>query len=189
LEFVVITISIGKIVFYILDASIPFLFSLKDMNRLKIYLNNVTNEIISTDGKRRAPVIRKWGHPWFFTSKLESALYLTDVKLKRLHRRFGHPATDGFCKLLKRAGHEKHRNKLEKIEKFCHKYQINGPQPSRFKFPVRNDCEFNHKIIINVLHLISRPVLHYVNRAIAFQDARFLPFMSAADAGTTFRKL
>jgi hypothetical protein len=109
-------------VFHILDASTPFLLSLKDMNRLKIYLNNVTNEIVSTDGKRRAFVIRKWGHLWFFTSKLESALYLTDVELKRLYRRFGHPATDRFCKLLKRAGHEKHRSKFEKIEKFCHQY-------------------------------------------------------------------
>jgi hypothetical protein len=178
----VITTPIGKIVFHILDAPIPFLLSLKDMDRLKIYLNNVTNEIISTNGKRRAPVIRKWDHPWFFTSKLESALYLTDVKLKRLHRQFGHPATNRLCKLLKRASHEKHRNKLEKIEKFCHQYQINGPQPQRFKFTLRNDCEFNHEIIINVLHLISRPVLHYVNRATAFQNARFLPFIFAADA-------
>jgi hypothetical protein len=120
LEFTVIITPIGKIVFHILDASIPFLFSLKDMDRLKVYLNNVTNEIISTNGKRRAPVIRKWGHPWFFTSKLKNALYLTDVKLKRLHRRFGHPATNRLCKLLKRAGHKKHRSKLEEIEKFCH---------------------------------------------------------------------
>jgi hypothetical protein len=122
LGFIVITTLIGKIVFHILDAFISFLFSLKDMNRLKVYLNNVTNEIVFTNGKRRAPVIRKWGHPWFFTSKLESALYLTDVELKRLHRRFGHPAINRFCKLLKRAGHEKHQNKLEEIEKFCHQY-------------------------------------------------------------------
>jgi hypothetical protein len=120
LGFTVITTSIGKIVFHIFDAPISFLLSLKDMDRLKVYLNNVTNEIVSTNGKRRVPVIRKWGHPWFFTSKLKSALYLTDIKLKRLHRRFGHPATNRFCKLLKRAGHEKHRSKLEKIEKFCH---------------------------------------------------------------------
>jgi hypothetical protein len=116
----VITTPIGKIIFHIFDAFIPFLFSLKDMDRLKVYLNNVTNEIVFTDGKRRASVIRKWGYPWFFISKLESALYLTDVELKRLYRRFGHPAIDRFCKLLERAGHEKHRNELEKIEKFCH---------------------------------------------------------------------
>jgi uncharacterized paraquat-inducible protein A len=128
LGFIVIIIPIGKIVFYILDASISFLFSLKDMDRLKVYLNNVTNEIVFTDGKRRASVIRKWGHPWFFISKLESALYLTDIELKRLHRRFGHSATDRLCKLLKRAGHKKHRSKLEKIEKFCHQCQINDSQ-------------------------------------------------------------
>jgi hypothetical protein len=129
LGFTVITTPIGKIVFHILDASTPFLLSLKDIDRLKVFLNNVTNEIVFTDGKRRASVIRKWGHPWFFTSKLESALYFTDVKLKRLHRRFGHPAINRLYKLLKRAGHEKHRSELEKIEKFCHQYQMNGSQP------------------------------------------------------------
>jgi hypothetical protein len=122
LGFIVIITFIGKIVFHILDAFTPFLLSLKDMDRLKVYLNNVTNEIVSTDGKRRASVIRKWGHPWFFTSKLESALYLTDVELKRLYRRFGHSAINRFCKLLERAGHEKHQNKLKKIQKFCHQY-------------------------------------------------------------------
>jgi hypothetical protein len=115
-------------VFHIFDAFTPFLLSLKNMDLLKVYLNNVTNEIVSMDGKRRAPVIRKWDHPWFFTSKLENALYLTDVELKRLHRRFGHPATDCFCKLLERAGHEKHRSELEEIEKFCHQCQMNDSQ-------------------------------------------------------------
>jgi hypothetical protein len=122
LGFTVIITPIGKIVFHILDAFISFLLSLKDMDRLKVYLNNVTNEIVFMDGKWRAFVIRKWGHPWFFTSKLESALYFTDVEFKRLYRRFGHSAIDRFCKLLERAGHEKHRNKLEKIEKFCHQF-------------------------------------------------------------------
>jgi hypothetical protein len=40
-----------------------------------------------------------------------------------------------------------------------------------------------------VLHLISRPVLHCVNRATAFQGARFLSSISAADAWTTLYKL
>jgi hypothetical protein len=129
LELTVITTFIGKIVFHIFNAFTPFLLSLKDIDRLKVYLNIVTNEIVFTDGKWRAFVIRKWGYSWFFTSKLESAVYFTDVELKRLHRQFGHPATDRFCKLLERAGHEKHRSELEKIEKFCHQYQMNGPQP------------------------------------------------------------
>jgi hypothetical protein len=40
-----------------------------------------------------------------------------------------------------------------------------------------------------VLYLISRPVFYCVNRAIAFQGARFLPFISAADAWITLREL
>jgi hypothetical protein len=110
---------IRKIIFYILKASTFFLISLRDINRLKIYVNNVINEILFTNGKRRAPLIRKWGHPWFYVSKLESAAFLTDVKLRRLYHQFGHPATNRLCKMLERADYDTHQNKLKIIEKFC----------------------------------------------------------------------
>jgi hypothetical protein len=154
---------IGKIIFHILEAFTLFLINLRDMDRLKVYMNNVTNEILSIDGKRRAPLIRKWGHLWFYVSKLESAAFLTDVKLQKLHRRFGHPATDRLCKMLERAGHNIHQNKLEVIEKFCNYCQMKNFKPLRFKFIIKNDCEFNHKIFVNVLHLISKPVLYTID--------------------------
>jgi hypothetical protein len=72
---------IGKIIFHILEAFTPFLISLRDMDRLKVYVNNVTNEILFINGKRRASLIRKWGHFWFYVSKLESAAFLTDIDL------------------------------------------------------------------------------------------------------------
>jgi hypothetical protein len=78
------------------------------MDRLKVYVNNVTNEILFTDGKRRAPLIRKWGHLWFYVSKLESAAFLINVKFRKLYRRFGHPATDRLCKMLERANYNIH---------------------------------------------------------------------------------
>jgi hypothetical protein len=110
---------IRKIIFHILKTSTPFLISLQNMDRLKIYMNNVTNKILFIDGKRRASLIRKWGHPWFYVSKLESAAFLTDVKLRKLHRRFDHSATDRLCKMLERAGYNTHRDKLKIIEIFC----------------------------------------------------------------------
>jgi hypothetical protein len=150
---------IGKIIFHILKAFTPFLISLRDMDRLKIYVNNVTNEILFTNGKRRTPLIRKWGHPWFYVSKLESAAFLTNVELRKLHRRFGHPATDRLCKMLERAGHNIHRNELKVIEKFCNYCQMKSFKPLRFKFTIKNDYEFNYEIFVNMLHLISKPVL------------------------------
>jgi hypothetical protein len=154
---------IRKIIFHILKAFTLFLMSLRDMDRLKIYVNNVTNKILFINGKRRAFLIRKWGHPWFYVSKLESAAFLTDVKLRRLYRRFGHPATDRLCKMLERAGHDMHRNELKVIEKFCNYCQMKSFKLLRFKFTIKNNCEFNHEIFVNVLYLISKPVLYTVD--------------------------
>jgi hypothetical protein len=77
---------IGKIIFHILKAFTLFLISLRDMDRLKIYVNNIINDILFINGKRRAFLIRKWGHLWFYVSKLESAAFFTDVELRKLHR-------------------------------------------------------------------------------------------------------
>jgi hypothetical protein len=133
------------------------------MNRLKIYFNNTINKIAFANGRLRAPIIRKWGYFWFFVSKLESAAFFTDEELKRLHRRFGHPATDKLCTLLERAGYKNHREALIMIEKFCHYCQIKSPKPRRFKFIFQDDCEFNHKIFVDVLYLIFLSVLQIID--------------------------
>jgi hypothetical protein len=159
IEFVNVKTPIGTITFHVLKALTPFLICLRNMNRLKVYFNNTTNKIAFANDRLRASIIRKWGHFWFFVSKLESAAFFTNGELKRLHRRFGHPATDKLCTLLKRAGYENHREALIVIEKFCHYCQMKSPKPRRFKFILRNDCEFNHKIFVNVLYLIFLPVL------------------------------
>jgi hypothetical protein len=161
----------------------------RNINWLKVYFNNTINKIASANGRLRAPIIRKWGYFWFFVSKLESAAFFTNGKLKRLYRRFGHPVTDKLCTLLERAGHEDHREALIIIEKFCHYCQIKSPKPRRFKFILRNDCEFNHEIFVNMLYLIFLPVLQIVDQATSFQGARFLPLMTAYDTWQTLRKL
>jgi hypothetical protein len=72
---------IREIIFHILKAFTLFLTSLRNINRLKVYVNNVTNKILFINSKRRAFLIRKWGHPWFYVSKLESVAFLTDIEL------------------------------------------------------------------------------------------------------------
>ncbi|XP_044724430.1 transposable element tc1 transposase [Hirsutella rhossiliensis] len=39
-----------------------------DMDRLHVYFNNTTDELIQ--GETRIPIIRKWGHPWFHLNRL-----------------------------------------------------------------------------------------------------------------------
>jgi hypothetical protein len=166
--FIDVKTLIGIIIFHVLEAPTLFLICLRNMNRLKVYFNNTTNEIAFANGRLRASIIRKWGHFWFFVSKLESVVFFTDGKLKRLYRRFGHPATDKLCTLLERAGHKDHREALIVIEKFCYYCQIKSPKPRRFKFILRDDCEFNHEIFVDVLYLIFLPVLQIVDQTTSF---------------------
>ncbi|KAM4064163.1 DUF1421 multi-domain protein [Hirsutella rhossiliensis] len=151
-----------------------FLLCLADMDRLGIYFNNITDTINCTNHctnrPTSIPVVRKWGHPWFFLTKDEESIsFLTETEIRTLHRRFGHPAVPRLHHLLKQAGHT----------------------PRRFKFTLNDDQEFNYEIIVDVMHLGTpqRPVLHVVDSATAFQGARFLPSMSAKDTWETLRTL
>ncbi|KAF1936672.1 hypothetical protein EJ02DRAFT_427316, partial [Clathrospora elynae] len=181
--------EIGKIDFEVLDAPTPFLLCLADMDRLKVYFNNTTDELVQ--GNARTPVIRKWGHPWFHLNKREQAtVFLTETELRRLHRRFGHPAVMQLAKLLKDAGHSDVEEKtLKEITRFCHHCQLNSSAPRRFKFTLKDDRYFNYKILADVMYLGSKPVLHVVNSSTAFQGAKFLSAMSAKETWQALRTL
>jgi hypothetical protein len=173
--------KLGDIDFEILDAPTPFLLSLKDMDKLGVYFNNVTNQLIQ--GNLTIPVVRKWGHPWFHLRKKEhERVFLTEVELRRLHRRFGHPATERLYKLLQRAGHaDASEHTLREIKRFCHHCQAHDPAPRRFKFTLKDDREFNHEILVDVMYLDGKPVLHVIDSATSFNEARFLPSLSTKD--------
>jgi hypothetical protein len=80
-----VSTEIGKIDFEVLKAPTPFLLCLADMDRLNVYFNNTTDELVQ--GEQRILVIRKWGHPWFHLNKRERAtMFLTETELRRLHR-------------------------------------------------------------------------------------------------------
>jgi hypothetical protein len=62
-----IELPIGTTLFHIMDTATPFLLCLRDMDKLGVWFNNTNNELQNRNGAR-TPVIRKWGHPWFFTN-------------------------------------------------------------------------------------------------------------------------
>lgn len=183
--------SIGIIIFHVLEIPTPFLLCLADMGRLGVYYDNITNRMVNKTTQISVPVIRKWGHPWFFLNRNETAsIFLTKMDLRHLHRRFGHPATDRLHTLLIKSGHEDvERSILEEIEKFCHSCQMNRQSPRRFKFTLHEDCEFNYEIMVDIMYLNNRPVLHVVDVAIAFQAGRFLPSISAKETWEALRFL
>ncbi|KAF1934556.1 hypothetical protein EJ02DRAFT_461091, partial [Clathrospora elynae] len=184
-----VSTEIGKIDFEVLEAPTPFLLCLADMDWLKVYFNNTTDELVQGDA--RTLVIRKWGHPWFHLNKREQAtVFLTETELRWLHRRFGHPAVMRLAKLLKDAGHDDFEEKtLEEIARFCHHCQLNSSAPRRFKFTLKDDRYFNYEILADVMYLGSKPVLHVVDSSTAFQGAKFLSAMSAKETWQALRTL
>lgn len=177
---ITITNQLGEVTYHILDRSTPFLFSLHDADKLKAYFNNVLNVIVQ--GNKTIPVVRKWGHPFFNTSRTEAGIFLTEPQLRRLHRRFGHPRTDRLYKLLKSAGHDDvDELVLQKIQKLCHQCQLHDPAPKRFKFSIKDESHFNYEIIMDVVRLGDRNVLHVIDSDTSFQAATFLNSLSARD--------
>ncbi|KAF7579221.1 hypothetical protein PtrM4_034610 [Pyrenophora tritici-repentis] len=166
-----VSTEIGKINFEVLEAPTPFLLCLADMDRLKVYFNNTTDELVQD--KIRIPVLRKWGH-----------------LLRRLHRRFGHPAVTRLVKLLKDAGHNDFEERtLEEVTKFCHHCQLHSSAPRRFKFTLKDDHHFNYEILVDVMYLSGKPVLHVVDSSTAFQGAKFLSAISAKETWQALRML
>ena len=171
----------GTINFQVVPTDTPFLFCLSDMDKHQVYLNNLRNVLVHKG--KEYPVVRKWGHPWLLLKEPEKTLawcHLTETELRQLHRRFGHPAAERLYKVLSRAGHEDlDYNTLARIVKFCHQCQMHGGAPGRFRFTLRDDIDFNYRVLVDVMYLNGKPVVHVIDEATAFQAARFLHNVTA----------
>ena len=184
-----VTTPFGPIVFHVMPTNTPFLWCLADMDRMGVKFDNLTNEMVQSSLK--IPVIRKWGHPWMLFSQPEKTLafnHLTDVELKRLHRRFGHPSVQRLHKLLRQSGNDVELAAIEHLTKYCHACQMNSRAPGRFKFTLRDDSHFNYEVVVDVMYVEgNRPVLHVIDTATSFQAARFLRDISARHTWDTLR--
>jgi hypothetical protein len=91
--------------FAVMPINTSFLLYLADMDRCGIYFNNINNILIH-NGKEH-PIVRKWGHSWFLLDNAEIIAVhcrLNETELRQLHRRFGHPAAERFCRILAELG-------------------------------------------------------------------------------------
>lgn len=186
----------GQLIFHVVKTATPFLMCVQDMNKHFIYFRNITDEVVQLkpdwNAEKTFPVVWKWGHPWFFTNGVDqdnAMVCLTDVELRRLHRRFGHPSVDRLSHLLKGAGHtDVDASALEAISKFCHHCQLHSSAPQRFKFNLKDDVDFNYEIIVDIMYLLGLPVLHVVDLATSFQAGRFVASLSTKDAWEALRQ-
>lgn len=176
------------IVFHIIKANTPFLLCLADMDSLGTFFNNLTNRMIQ--GTVRHPMVRRYGHAFLlwhiFSYSLitesfpQNLCYLTDVELRRLHRRFGHPSVRRLQTILERSGHadDIDIDTLRHLTKYCEHCQRHGQSPGRFNFTIRENIDFNFNIIVDILHISGRPVLHLVDQSTRFQAGRWLKEIS-----------
>lgn len=188
---------IGRIEFHVVKADTPFLLCLSDMDRLKVYLNNVDNTLVTAD--KTIPICRRFGHPFLlwdthlYTYIVQSfdvnPCFLTETELRRLHRRFGHPSASRLRILLERSGHDDGLNKaaLERLTRYCSFCQKHGRSPGRFKFTLTEDSEFNYSIIVDIMYIDNSPILHIVDESTRFQAARWLTNITAKHTWETLR--
>jgi hypothetical protein len=182
-----VTTPIGTIEFHIVDVDTPFLLCLADMDHLQVYFNNLKNLLITPCNK--VPVVHRFGNPFLLwntalhTYLIESfdqnPCYLTDVELKRLHRRFGHPSVERLTRILERSGHDVNSKTLDHLTRYCHHCQKHGKSPGRFRFTLRDDIDFNYSIVVDIMYIDGAPLLHIVDKGTRFQAGRWLQNISA----------
>jgi hypothetical protein len=186
---ILVRTPIGQVKFWIVPTNTPFLLCIQDMDSLGVRLDNLQNIIIQ--GKKRIPIVRKWGHPWMMIHTMKDTFmyqHFTETELRQLHRRFGHPSVEKLYRVLQRAGHEEtNLRTIEKISKFCEQCQLHTKNPGRFRFSLRDDIEFNFSVIVDILYLSGAAVLQAVDEATGFNAARFLKDNSAKTTWITLR--
>jgi hypothetical protein len=56
---------------------------------------------------------------------------------------------------------------------------MNTKSPSRFKFSLKDDYEFNYSVIIDIIYLNGKLVFYVIDIFMSFQAASFLKDISA----------
>lgn len=149
---VTLNTSIVTIDSHVVEADIPFILSLNDMDRLQVQLDNLNNVLIQKF--KEFPVIRRFGHVFLLDEIVFKSLdcFLSEQELRQLHRRFGHPSADRLYNILHESNHKVQREAINRLNKFCLTCQKNGQSPRHFKFTLYDVLiDFNHSIYIEIM--------------------------------------
>jgi hypothetical protein len=180
IELLIIDISFALVKFHVIKADTSFLLSLADMNRLKVYFNNIENILFMIIKNRDLSIIKRfdhdfllWKNSYFLHSYIVQSFnfnlcYLIDVELRQFHRRFDHSFILKLHALLERSGHEIEMTALKKLTKFCTFCQKYAKFSERFKFILKNDVNFNYSIIVDVMYIDNNLILHVVDDVTRF---------------------
>jgi hypothetical protein len=184
LESITIDTSIELVKFHVIKTDTSFLLSLADMNRLKVYFNNVENTLFMITKNRDLSIIRRfdhdfllWKNSYFLHSYITQSFnsyfcYLTNIELRQLHKRFEYLFIMKLRDLLERFDHEVKKSVLKKLTKFCAFCQKYAKSSERFKFTLKDEINFNYSIIVDVMYIENHLILHVVDDATRFQIAK-----------------
>lgn len=84
---------------------LPLLLSLQDMDRMGIYVDNLSSEVIHKATSDSAKLTRKWGHAFIIWDQ-HVAWHFTEQELRNMHWSFGHPSVGKLSKVLQRVTEE-----------------------------------------------------------------------------------
>jgi hypothetical protein len=90
--------------------------------------------------------------------------------------------------MLSRAGYNDiNEAVVSQINKYYHQYQMHNGSFNRFRFTIRDNAKFNYRLIVDVIYINKKPALQAINKATAFQAAKFLQNLQARTAWNVFR--
>ena len=150
-----------------------FLLCLADLDRLKVYFNNVEKILVSNENKQAFSVIWRFGHSFllwdgslqiYITQSFNSnSCYLIEVNLKQLHRRFGHLSPRKLQSMLEKSKHRINKTMFDRFIKFCIFCQKHNRSSKQFKFVLCEKINFNFSIIVNIMYIDNNLVLHVID--------------------------
>ncbi len=186
---------IGIVEFHVFEADTPFLLYLEDMDKLNVYFNNLENLPITSlksvpVGCRFAHLLLFWDeslHSFMENSLNNNLCFSTDTELRQLHHCFRHISESKLHKVLEHAGHKTNKKIIDNLKKYWTHCQKHGKSPSRFKFTLKEDVNFNYSILVDIMYIDGDPILHFVDKATRFQAARQMNNKSAKHTWDTIQ--
>jgi hypothetical protein len=158
----------------VVNLDVPLLIGLDTLDKLKAYLNNVTNSLVGLGWS--LPLIRMSGHLYLPLPAVD--MLFSRSELSQLHRAFYHHSAVKLYNLIRKAKphHSDHGTLkvLEEISSRCQVFQAVSRKPVVFSVggTEDEDIRFNRVILLDLMYLTTtsgaRPVLHVMDR-----DTRF----------------
>jgi len=175
----------------IVPLDIPLLLGLDTLDKYGLYVNNVTNRLVSDGRGITAPLQRKGGHIYLVWG---ADVHYSVAELDRIHRHFAHPHPDRLFAVLRQAG-DPHataetRTQLAALTQACQVCQRLAEAPSRFRVALpHDDIVFNRIVLLDIMYLDGKPVLHVVDKDTLFSAAAFLSGESVEAVWWTYARI